>query len=284
MGASVVELDTSVPFTAARARNTGFARLVEIAPEIEAVQFIDGDCEVVEGWLNHGILSLQRTPLVGVVSGRRREQNPQASIYNRLINMEWGDQPVGEVEECHGDAMMRRRAFEQVNGFNPTLIAGEEPDLCMRMRERGWKILKLDVDMTRHDAAMTRFSQFWKRTRRAGHAYAEQAFLNQGNSVRNVLRPMGSIVFWGLAMPASAIFGAPLTAGASVGLLGMYALLGGRVFRHQRRRGYDREDAAIYATFVVFGKFPQAIGAIEFMWNRVRKKHSVLIEYKEDLP
>ena len=39
------------PFTAARARNEGYAALVKLQPNTRFVQFIDGDCELVSGWL-----------------------------------------------------------------------------------------------------------------------------------------------------------------------------------------------------------------------------------------
>ena len=48
LGADVIELDMRVPFTAARARNVGFRRLREISPDIEYVQFVDGDCELID--------------------------------------------------------------------------------------------------------------------------------------------------------------------------------------------------------------------------------------------
>ena len=51
LGADTVELDLSIPFTAARARNEGFARLLGLAPAVEFVQFVDGDCELVDRWL-----------------------------------------------------------------------------------------------------------------------------------------------------------------------------------------------------------------------------------------
>src|SRR4051812_26981123 len=47
----VVELDMSRPFTAARARNAGFERLSRINPGVRFVQFLDGDCEIADGWL-----------------------------------------------------------------------------------------------------------------------------------------------------------------------------------------------------------------------------------------
>src|SRR5207249_590682 len=52
LGAQVLELDLSIPFTAARARNAGFDKLLHIAPDVEFVQFVDGDCEIVENWIS----------------------------------------------------------------------------------------------------------------------------------------------------------------------------------------------------------------------------------------
>ena len=136
LGADTVELDLSIPFTAARARNEGFARLLELAPDIEFVQFVDGDCEVVDGWIDRAYNELAAKPEVAAVCGRRRERYPEASIYNQLCDIEW-DTPVGETKACGGDSMMRASAFQQVEGFNPALIAGEEPEMCVRLRQKG---------------------------------------------------------------------------------------------------------------------------------------------------
>src|SRR5271165_3998817 len=119
LGANVVELDLSRPFTAARARNEGFERLCQINPQVRFVQFVDGDCEVVEGWLEeaHGVLA--ENPEIGVVCGRRRERFPESTVYNRLADLEW-DTPLGEARACGGDAMMRVEAVRKVGGYNPT--------------------------------------------------------------------------------------------------------------------------------------------------------------------
>jgi GT2 family glycosyltransferase len=199
LGVDVVELDLSTPFTAARGRNAGFHRLLQANPQIEFVQFVDGDCEVVEGWLERALHELESQSNVAVVCGRRRERFPEQSIYNRLCDIEW-DTPVGEATACGGDSMMRVEAFQQVGGFNPTLIAGEEPELCVRLRQKGWKIFRLDAEMTLHDAQMTRFGQWWKRSLRAGHAYAEGAWLHGREPERHWVKESRSIWLWGLGV------------------------------------------------------------------------------------
>ena len=224
LGVQVVELDLSIPFTAARARNAGFDYLLQINPNLEYVQFVDGDCEIVAGWLESAYHKLQSNPKIAVVCGRRRERFPNQSIYNHLCDLEW-DTPVGEAKACGGDAMMRVTALKEVGGFNPTLIAGEEPELCVRLRQQGWKVFRIDAEMTLHDAQMTIFSQWWKRSLRAGHAYAEGAWLHGKPPERHWVKESLSIWFWGFIVPFLAFVPCWFTSGFSLLLLGVYPLL-----------------------------------------------------------
>ena len=246
-GVVAVALDTGTPFTAARARNAGFDALLRAMPALAFVQFIDGDCELQCGWRAEAILFLDRHPRVAVVCGRRRERHPEASVYNRLCDHEW-DTPVGPTDFCGGDAMMRVAAFAQVGGFCPTLIAGEEPDLCHRLRRDGWTIHRIDRDMTTHDAAMTRIGQWWQRNRRGGYACAE-ALARRGHGDRAMLRDVISNLLW--AMPVT------------------WPLWPWLWWRIRRRRG------SLYATFVTLGKLPQCHGQLDY-WVR----RTALIEYK----
>jgi glycosyltransferase involved in cell wall biosynthesis len=163
MGVEVVGLDMRVAFTAARARNEGFRRLRELAPDLAYVQFVDGDCELADGWLEKAVMFLGEHESVAVVCGRLREHYPERSIYNMLCDIEW-DTPVGEAKSCGGNAVMRVGAFESAQGYRADLIAGEEPELCVRLRAAGWLIWRLDEEMALHDAAMTRFGQWWTRS------------------------------------------------------------------------------------------------------------------------
>ena len=279
LGAEVVELDPNVPFTAARARNAGLARLCEKVPDVELVQFVDGDCEVVAGWLERAEQELRADHQLAVVCGRRRERYPDASIYNRLCNIEW-DTPVGPAKACGGDALMRVAALQQVGGYNPELIAGEEPDLCLRLRQRDWKVLRVDAEMTLHDAAMTRFQQWWKRNVRAGHAFAEGAARHGHEPERHSVHKVRSNWLWGLGLPAAALGPAPITAGGSLFLLGGHLVLGARIYRAGRRRGLAPADARLYAGSCVVGKVPQAMGQLLYWKKRLTGGRSEIIEYK----
>lgn len=72
-GVTVVRLDVSQPFTAARARNAGVAALPGGAEAPDFVQFIDGDCELVPGWLPVAAAFLSAHPDAAIACGRRRE-------------------------------------------------------------------------------------------------------------------------------------------------------------------------------------------------------------------
>jgi len=278
----VVELDLSIPFTAARARNAGFAHLLKADAQLEFVQFVDGDCEVVEGWLNFAQRELEAHPDVAVVCGRRRERFPEQTIYNCLCDIEWNT-PVGETKACGGDSMMRVGAFQQVGGFNPTLIAGEEPELCVRLRQTGWKILRLDAEMTWHDAQMIHFGQWWKRSLRAGYAYAEGAWLHGHEPERHWVRESRSIWFYGLLIPLLALGLAWPTKGLSLLLLGSYPLVAYRIYRRLQQQ-LKSKDAMLYALFCVLSKFPQLQGQTQFHLGRLLRRRQVLVEYKTAAP
>lgn len=279
LGAEVVSLDMSVPFTAARARNAGIEHLLNKFPDVTYVQFVDGDCEIDSGWLPAATSVLDGDPTVVVVCGRRREKRPEASVYNLLCDVEW-DTPVGEALACGGDALMRVSAFKAAGGYRSDLIAGEEPELCVRLRANGGRIMRLPAEMTRHDADMTRFGQWWKRNVRAGHAFAEVSRLHDNSPFGIWRRETRSNWFWGLFLPLIAVLLAIFTWGFGLILFAAYLLLWWRIWRGQRRRGAAAEVAGRYSFYCMLSKFPQAQGQIRFWKRQLFGGRSRLIEYK----
>jgi glycosyltransferase involved in cell wall biosynthesis len=278
LGIEVIELDLSIPFTAARARNTGLARLLELYPDLEYVQFVDGDCELVAGWCDRALAVLQNELTVAVVCGRRRERFPQASVFNLLCDLEWNT-AVGEALACGGDAMMRVKAIQQAAGYNPTLIAGEEPELCLRMRQDGWRILRVDRDMTWHDAQMMKFAQWWQRAVRGGHAYAEVSWMHRQEPEQFWVKESLRIWIWGFAIPLISLALLPFTYFWSVLLFLLYPLLMVKIYRQTCDRT-DSRSAFYYAFFCTLVKFPELQGQVRFHLNRLRGDRSGLIEYK----
>lgn len=286
IGCEVVELDLSIPFTAARARNVGFERLRSKHPDLEFVQFIDGDCILDPGWLESAAGELTNNPEVAFVCGRLHEEHRHRNIYSKLADKEW-DVPIGDVRACGGIFMARARVFQQVGNFCERLIAGEEPELCLRVRRAGWKILRLSEPMASHDIAMTRFSQWWKRAKRAGHAYAEGAALHGYSEFRHKLREVRSSLFWGGLVPAFAILTAILGFVWPIAWLGTAAAIAGyglliiRIYQSSRRRKWSFSDSILYAFFCALSKPAAFLGICQYWWNQWRGQQSSLIEYKE---
>lgn len=276
IGAQVVILDPAVPFTAARARNAGFHALAGRADRPSFVQFVDGDCEIVPGWLAFARADLASHPRWAVVCGRRRERDPSRSVYNRLADREW-DTPIGEAKACGGDAMVRASAFEQVDGFRADLIAGEEPELCVRLRQNAWTIMRVDRDMTLHDAAMTRFAQWWARSKRAGFAFGEGVRLHGAPPERHWVRERRRALFWGLGLPASALMATAGFGPLGAALLLAYPLQFARLWLRETGTPRTRLEQA---SFLLLGKFAEATGIVRYEWRRRLRGPQRLIEYK----
>jgi GT2 family glycosyltransferase len=275
-GVEVVELDMNIPFTAARARNAGFVRLRTISRQLRHVQFIDGDCELAPVWLAKAVTFLAGRDDVAAVCGRLREKHPQRSIYNMLCDMEW-DRPTGETNACGGIAMMRADAFEGAGGFRADLIAGEEPELCVRLRGAGWRIWRLADEMAFHDAAIARFGQWWTRTMRGGYAFAQGAALHGGKPECHGVRESRSIWFWGLGLPLMTATLAGWAGGWWLALLFAYPV---QVIRLALRKYPSKAGNWWQAVFLVLGKFPEMLGQVKFLLQRQRGGQARLIEYK----
>jgi GT2 family glycosyltransferase len=279
LGAVVVKLDSTRRLTAARARNEGFAELMKVQPGLAYVQFVDGDCELDRGWLDAARGFFEQRGNAAVVCGRRRERYPDASIYNRLCDIEWNTS-IGEVSGCGGDSLMRVAAFTAVGGFQPQLMAGEEPELCFRLRNNGWTIWRIDHEMTRHDAAMLHFRQWWTRAVRSGYAWAEVSWL-YGSSPAGaphayrweILRA----VFWGAMLPIVIAVGS-LVHWSFVGLAGLYFV---QIFRMAVQRGPMAGDSWLYASFMTISKFAELFGIVKYCWHRLPGRAVTLIEYKK---
>ena len=267
-GARVVNLDMSVPFTAARARNAGFAALE--TPDL--VQFIDGDCALVPGFLEAAAAHFQANPGLGIVTGWRSEIYPDVSVYNLLCHLEWR-QPEGPIRTCGGDMMVRAAAFEAVDGFNPVVIAAEDDDFCLRVGQAGWGLERLALEMTEHDADMHSFGQWWRRAERAGHGFAQVDRLHPGHFRKTLIR----VLAWALALPLFALIALPWT------LLIVLALFAASFWRGRGRfiaQGISADKAGKLSGLLTLSKFPNLIGVGRYDWRALTGRNMQLIEYK----
>ena len=281
MAVPVVELSPDRPFSAARGRNEGLDEVLKRWPETASVMFLDGDCILDPSFPPAAIEMLERSAKCAIVTGHLTERHPDASIYNRLCSIEWRS-PAGRIENMNalgGIMAVRISAFRSVNGFNEDAIAGEEPDLGVRLALAGFSLVKIDQPMATHDAGMTSFRQWWTRAVRGGHALAHRFARHGRTKMKDGQREILSDLFWGLGVPLAALILLVPTRGLSLLLLGGYLLLYVRVCNHYRRSGLPDADARLVARFIVYSKFAHVLGIAKYWANRIRGRFQI-IEYK----
>lgn len=276
----VVSLDSSLPFTAARARNAGFERLIEVCPEVEYIQFIDGDCEIVSGWIEAACEELDRNSLVVAVCGWRRERYPDASAFNRICDVEWHMGNLGETSNFGGDVMIRTKSLKAVGGYNPKVIAAEDDELSVRLRQSSGLILRIDRDSTIHDANMHTIGQWWQRAKRCGYAYALVHSLHGSPPECKFSKEVRRTWLWGMLVPLGALGLALLTKGLSLVLFLRYPLSVLRVVLTTWRRGFTVKDSIPWGISCGFSVFPETLGLIKFYRDEWLSKEVKIIEYK----
>lgn len=274
LGVIVMELDQDRPFTAARARNAGFAALAAGGiPDF--VQFVDGDCRVEADWLRAGRAQLQADEGLGVVTGWRSEIFPDASVYNSLFQADW-HRPAGPITTCGGDMMVRSQVFEQVGGFNPEVIAAEDDDFCLRVGKAGWRLERLPVQMTWHDAEMKRFAAWWRRSTRDGHGFAQVGHLHPEHFRRERLRAW----LYGLVLPVVFLFGLAVWPWLALGVAGIYLLSFLRTATGYARRAPVKRRLLQQAALLTLSKLPNVVGMLTYHGRRRAGSDMRIIEYK----
>jgi len=267
LGVATISLDMSTPFTAARARNEGANYLLAKHIELSYLQFIDGDCEMQPKWIDTAAQFLDEHGDYAVACGRRRERFPERTIYNQLCDIEWNT-PVGDASACGGDALIRAKAFKLVSGYRDDLIAGEEPEMCFRLRKQGLKIRRLDAEMTMHDAAMTKVSQWWKRCMRGGYAFILGVSIHRKYWIKEVV----SAWFWAGMLPMVIVI---LTSLINVDFIFLFS-----IYLIQILKMTVKNRNLKYSIFIVLAKFPEIIGQCKFLLDKLFSVSATIIEYK----
>lgn len=267
-GVDVIAIEK--PFTAAKGRNAGFTHLTTKHQSLLAMQFVDGDCEYFPSWLDVASTLLRTDDSIVAVTGVQHERRPDATVYNLLCDVEWTG-VVGDMDTFAGNVMVRVDALHLSGLYNPDLIAGEDPELSIRVKKStGRRIVRIEEPICLHDVDMTRASQWWKRSVRSGHAFAQVSRMHGQAPLNFWKKETRSNWIWGAALPLAA---PPLVPPA-------WMYLFWRIYRDARRRGLDARSARVYAFFTTVGKLPQALGQAKYWWNEMRGVKSRIIEYK----
>jgi hypothetical protein len=237
---------------------------------------VDGDCEIADGWLRAAVAFLDRQLDASAVCGKLSERFPDRSIYNWLCEKEW-DRPTGEVRAFAGNVMIRAAALDAVGGYREDLIAGEEEELSVRLRHANWRIWRLPEHMAAHDASMTRFGQWWKRSSRAGYAFAQGAFLHGAAPERFKVRESCRSLIWGFVIPAicalAGLFLYPM------GLL-FWLVYPAQLIRLIMKGHGSLRDRTKLSFFFMLARFPEFAGEVIFVRDKLRRAGTRIIEYK----
>lgn len=264
--------------TAATGRNAGWRRA-----ESDLVLFLDGDTVLDSDFPRAACDALSRDPSIAAVWGHRREIHPEASIFNRVLDLDWLFRP-GLTEFCGGDVLIRREALLETDGFDEGLIAGEEPELCRRIRDRGYTILHIDHPMTGHDLQITHWSQYWKRALRTGHAYAEVseryrgsddpswAFERKANLIRGT--------FWPFSLAVMILASIHFAYLPFVLWLALLLLLSIRSAWKAHWKDSDPWTLFLYGIHSQLQHTPILVGQLQYELNKRQGKLPKLIEYK----
>ena len=275
LGAKVLEVRPERP-SAALGRNAGWRHAGG-----EYVLFLDGDT-ILHPQFIATALNAMADPRVVAAWGHRRELKPGQSVYVRVLDLDWVYAP-GDTLFCGGDVLMRRAALEAVGGFDDNLIAGEEPELCARLRAAGGVIRHIDAPMTLHDLAIGSFRPYWRRAFRAGYAYAEvsrrcretPARLWSREARRNVVHG-GLIAAAPLCLAAAWVLHPLVAATLTVSGIALIA----RSARKCAWKSPNRVTCILYALHSHFQQLPIFCGQLAYRIDGALQRRRRLIEYK----
>lgn len=279
----VVQLDAGIPLSAARGRNEGFAALMEQWPDIAHVMFLDGDCRLFAEFPVTASAVMDARDAVAIVVGTLVEKAAAQNIYTRLASLEWfveaGD--MRDFGNLGGIMLARASHFRSAGGFDTHMIAGEDSELGVRQALAGRIVTKIDCPMAEHDACITSFGQWWRRSIRAGHALTQRYMKNGRSALHDCRRDFYRTLFWGLVIPLAAIVPAWWTLGFSLILLLGYPLSFAKVAVIRVRRGFSIADALLEARFSLYHKAANMIGLATYFRRRLTGDIKI-IEYKRD--
>lgn len=261
-------------------RNAGWR-----AAQAPFILFLDGDTILQPDFVK-AALSYFTDAKIAAVWGHRRELYPNVSWYHRVLDLEW-IYAAGASEFFGGDTLVRRHVLEEVEGYNTTQITtgGEEPEMCQRVRSRGYTILHIDCPMTLHDLAITRWSQYWRRSIRTGYSFAEVAVLFhhtdlplwREESRNNLLRfsALTSFIAGGIIAALALKTGWPLLL---VVLITCFMCL--HTSWRTRWKSNDLYTLLLYGIHSQFQHIPIALGQLLYYYHHWRKQRSNVIAYK----
>lgn len=142
----VIRLSKKQRLTAAAGRHVGMSQA-----RSDVVLFLDGDMELRPGWAPEAMSLLEREPRIAAVSGEVIDQSMHSITRIRhCAPRHIHTVPYTDVPHGGGAAAYRREVLAALGSFNPFLFSDEEPELCLRLREAGYRIVRLQLPISDH--------------------------------------------------------------------------------------------------------------------------------------
>jgi cellulose synthase/poly-beta-1,6-N-acetylglucosamine synthase-like glycosyltransferase len=264
-GARIVPPDEERP-TPSGGRNSGWRAL-----DTTHVLFLDCDTMLDPAFLKLALPAL-RGP-VAAVCGQRYERYPYRNVYHLIMSMEWRAE-TGYCRYFGGDVLILRDALEKTNGYDVSVLVGEDPELSYRVRKCGFQVVRLDTRVTTHDINMSSFRQYWKRAVRTGYSYVEVCLRHIKDPEKMWLREVVRIVYKAL-LPIVLILAGAASGHLIIGLILGLLVLARPLFsfaRLQREYRENTRNTLIYVLHSAFVVYPQFIGMLRYFWGRVAGK------------
>jgi glycosyltransferase involved in cell wall biosynthesis len=117
----------------------------------EFIYIVDGDMQMLEGFLEEALDVLARQPDVAGVGGRVVELNTESLEYVAREERVAAHRQAGIVDRLDGGGLYRRSAIEAAGYFSDrNLHSYEEFDLGVRLRSLGWKLWRIPRGAVNH--------------------------------------------------------------------------------------------------------------------------------------
>ena len=219
LGITVYEEHSSFP-SPGRARNRGWREARH-----DIVHFVDGDMTIDPGYLWEAVQHLGPGGVV-CVFGRIEERHAARNPIVRALEYPWKQKQPGYIDAPGAGGTFCKSALEEIGGYNPDLLKGQETELGRRLRARGYRILLIEQMMGTHDYGINTFRDLWNRYRGIGRSLAKvmqlaaSPSINEGKraACRNLAQAaLGVVTLIGLLL-AGLWWAIPL----SPGLLALY--------------------------------------------------------------
>lgn len=261
-GIETLSLQGVPNLNASKARNAGYRKLIEKHPSLQFIQFLDGDCTLINGWVSEALNLIQQRIDVAIICGTLAEKNHHISNYKLLSSLEW-KAPIGEVLFTGGNFLIRKSSFEQVGQWDEDIIAAEDNVICHKIRQAGWKILRANVKMAVHDSSIVNFYSFWNRCVRTGYAFAQVASKFGHENHNMFTREVRSTIIFGGIIPLLILVCLFWNPWISLALLSAYLALFVKIYI-KLPGDWSQSESLIYAASCVISKFPGFYGILKY--------------------